>query len=129
MSNRSVGNGFEAELCETLAGYGFWAHNLAQNSAGQPFDVIAVRRKIAYAIDAKVCEHDTFSRSRIEPNQKTAMWMWTACGNGNGLFALKLSDGAVFMIPLPVADLYKTMNRETIEREGTRLEEWVMLCK
>ena len=43
--NRKVGNGFEKDLCRDLAKCGFWAHNLAQNSQGQPFDVIAARKK------------------------------------------------------------------------------------
>ena len=30
--NRRVGTGFEKQLCISLSGYGFWAHNLAQNS-------------------------------------------------------------------------------------------------
>ena len=41
MSNKKLGNSFEAELCEILSMYGFWAHNLAQNSDGQPADVLA----------------------------------------------------------------------------------------
>ena len=53
-SNRKTGTTFESELCEILSQNGFWAHNLAQNSAGQPADVIAVRNKTAYLIDCKV---------------------------------------------------------------------------
>ena len=51
-TNRKTGTSFERELCEELARYGFWAHNLAQNSAGQPFDVIAARDGKVYPIDA-----------------------------------------------------------------------------
>ena len=43
MSNKKIGNDFEAELCEMLSLYGFWCHNLAVKSEGQPADVIAAR--------------------------------------------------------------------------------------
>ena len=56
MSNRKLGNAFEAELCERLSEYGFWAHNMAQNSAGQPADVIAARNKVAYLIGVDLKE-------------------------------------------------------------------------
>ena len=54
MSNKKLGNSFEAELCEILSQHGFWAHNLAQNAAGQPADVIAVKDGEAFLIDCKV---------------------------------------------------------------------------
>ena len=58
-TNRKIGTGFEKELCLSLYGYGFWAHNLAQNSQGQPFDVIAAKNGHTYPI-AK-CVRKTFS--------------------------------------------------------------------
>lgn len=39
MSNKKLGNAFEMELCNILSSHGFWVHNLAQNSAGQPADI------------------------------------------------------------------------------------------
>lgn len=60
-NNRKLGNSFEAEFCQMLFDRGFWAHNLAQNNAGQPADVIAVRDKIALLDDyeqGKVFVHD-----------------------------------------------------------------------
>ena len=53
MSNKKIGNGFEAEFCEKLFQNGYWVHNLAQNAAGQPADVIAVRNGVAFLIDSK----------------------------------------------------------------------------
>lgn len=73
MVNKTLGNHFEGELCELLAENGFWAHNLAQNQAGQPADVIAVKNDVAILIDCKVCSNDRFSLSRIEDNQEMAM--------------------------------------------------------
>lgn len=43
MNNRKTGNSFEAEFCDLLFQHGYWVHNLAQNAAGQPADVIAVK--------------------------------------------------------------------------------------
>ena len=102
MSNRSNGHRFEQEFCQMLFEEGFWVHNMAQNQAGQPADVIAVRNQIAYLIDCKVCENDEFPLSRIEPNQRSAMDLWERCGNGSGWLALKTSEG-VYMISLPVS--------------------------
>lgn len=49
-TNRKIGNSFETEFCELLFQHGFWCHNMAQNAAGQPADVIAVKGKTAYLI-------------------------------------------------------------------------------
>ena len=97
-SNKTIGNSFEAELCELLAENGFWAHNLAQNQTGQPADVIAVKNDIAYLIDCKVCENDRFPFSRIEDNQESAMTLWEMRGNANCYFALKDSHDEIYMV-------------------------------
>ena len=60
-TNRKIGNSFETEFCELLFQYGFWCHNIAQNAAGQPADVIAVKNKTAYLIDCKVCSNNRLS--------------------------------------------------------------------
>ena len=57
-TNKKLGNTFEAELCEILFEEGFWAHNLAQNQAGQPADVLAARNGRTYLIDCKVCSEN-----------------------------------------------------------------------
>lgn len=57
-TNRKIGNSFETEFCELLFQHGFWCHNMAQNAAGQPADVIAVKGKTAYLIDCKVCSNN-----------------------------------------------------------------------
>lgn len=97
-SNKTIGNSFEAELCELLAENEFWAHNLAQNQTGQPADVIAVKNDIAYLIDCKVCENDRFPFSRIEDNQESSMTLWEMRGNANCYFALKDSNGEIYMV-------------------------------
>ena len=134
MSNKKLGNQFEAELCEILSMYGFWCHNLAQNSAGQPADVLAVRNGKAYLIDCKVCSTDKgFALSRVEGNQELSMSLWEECGNGQGWFAMKLPTGDIFMMPhfaikaclnnqsyLSPGEIYET---------GKPIEKWVMKCR
>lgn len=130
-SNRKTGTSFERELCEELAKHGFWAHNLAQNSAGQPFDVIAARNGRSYPIDCKVCEHDLFKLVRIEENQYSAMTLWRDTGNGEGWFALKMSSGEVYMISLStMVDFSFTqtvLSKRDIQNHGMPLKEWVVL--
>lgn len=98
MVNKTLGNHFEGELCELLAENGFWAHNLAQNQAGQPADVIAVKNDVAILIDCKVCSNDRFSLSRIEDNQEMAMTLWEQRGNTQCYFAIKVSSGEIYMV-------------------------------
>ena len=127
MSNRSDGNRFERELCVALSVNGFWVHNFAQNAAGQPADVIAVKNGKAYLIDCKVCKNDVFLFSRIEYNQELAMRKWREAHNGSGWFALELSDGLVYMLHLSdFTSDYKQLNREEIERYCTPLAKWVL---
>lgn len=97
--NKKVGNAFERELCEYLSSQGFWVLNIPQNAAGQPADIIAVKNKTAYLIDCKECTNNRFPLSRIENNQHSAMELWRDCGNGEAWFALKISQGQIFMIP------------------------------
>lgn len=106
MSNRKLGNDFERELALILAANDFWVHRLNQNQAGQPFDIIAVKNQYAEAIDCKVCTNDKFELSRIEDNQHSAMQRWRDCGNGEGWFALKLSDGDIYMMSYMAAQRY-----------------------
>ena len=133
MSNRKLGNAFEAELCERLSEYGFWAHNMAQNSAGQPADVIAARNKVAYLIDCKVCSANGFALSRMEDNQDLSMGLWKECGNGEGWFALKLRDGLIFMIPhftiRALRNSKSSINEKEVFEYGMLLEKWITRCK
>lgn len=128
MSNKKLGNSFEAEFCEILAEHGFWCHNLAQNAAGQPADVLAVKDGDAYLIDCKVCSQGKFPFSRIEDNQELAMELWHDCGNGDGLFALKF-DEDVYIVSLvelrKCRNRYSAMTKELAAYHGCSLTEWV----
>ena len=133
MNNKKLGNDFEQELCEKLSEYGFWVHSLAMNKAGQPADIIAVRKKNAHLIDAKVCSSRGFALSRVEENQELAMSLWGERGNGQGWFALKVPTGEIYMIPLVCILGYKrvqsSLSFNEIHELGTPLGKWVTKCK
>ena len=131
--NRKVGNSFEKDLCRSLSAYGFWCHNLAQNSQGQPFDVIAARNGVSYPIDCKDCSKNIFKMERIEENQFSAMTLWKDTGNGESWFALRLMNGAIYMISFSNMEANALMKTVLTEREirvlGEPLGKWVSKCK
>ena len=131
--NRRVGTGFEKQLCISLSGYGFWTHRMAQNSQGQPFDIIASRNGKSYPIDCKDCAKDVFKMERIEENQSSAMFLWRETGNGEGWFALRMTNGAVYFLPfskLESLSLLKTvLSASEIRQFGVPLGEWVKQCE
>ena len=133
MNNKVLGNSFESELCDLLYGYGFWVHNMAQNKAGQPADIIAARNGKAYLIDAKVCSDGKFPLRRVEENQHLAMDMWESCGNGQGWFAMKLPTDEVYMLShfciKDYVNVQSALTAAEIHELGEPLEKWVSLCR
>jgi Holliday junction resolvase len=133
MTNKKIGNDFEQELCDILARYGFWTHNMAMNKSGQPADIIAVKNKTAYLIDAKVCSSRGFALSRMEENQDLAMELWKECGNGQGWFAIKLPTEEIYMLPHICIQAYgrtqSYLSCSEICEIGKPLEKWVTRCK
>ena len=130
MSNKKLGSDFEREFAQILDSHGFWVHLMAQNAAGQPFDILAARNGKAYPIDAKVCVYDYFRLDRVEDNQKFSMFKWRERGNRHGWFALKLSDGQIRMVAdKTIGQLIRegihTMTQNMILEYGFLLEEWV----
>lgn len=95
MSNKKTGNGFEQELCKILSNCGYWAHNFANRSNGQPMDIIAIKNDAPIIIDCKVCDKGFFETSRIEENQELAIRKWFQCGNTCAMFAFKMPDGTI----------------------------------
>ena len=133
MTNKKIGNEFELELCDLLSQYGFWAHPLNANKSGQPADIIAVKNKTAYLIDAKVCSSRGFALSRMEENQDLAMELWKECGNGQGWFALKVPTGDIYMIPHICIKAYaqrqSTLSFAEIHELGKSIGKWVERCR
>ena len=128
MNNKQAGNNFEREFCEQLGADGFWAHFMGGSKNGQPADIIAVRNERSYLIDAKDCENDRFVFSRIEDNQDMAMRLWELCGNNQGLFALRTSEGVYMLRYGRIQTLealgYKSLNMMQIKANGTPYDKW-----
>ena len=132
MTNKKTGNDFETEFCEILADNGFWAHNMAQNQAGQPADVIAVRHRAAYLIDCKVCSSKAgFALSRIEDNQELAMRLWEEKGNGTGWFAIQI-NGNIYIVALSsllsARKHYAALSEPVLSDMSCTLEQWLSQC-
>ena len=98
MNNKRLGTQFERELVKALADRGWWCHFITPNAAGaQPFDVIAVKDGLAFAIDCKTSVKNIFPFSRLEENQKMAFEKWIAAGNTDPVIAVKYNDGVYFV--------------------------------
>ena len=134
MTNKKLGNDFVAELCDRLSKVGFWVHNFAQNQAGQPADIIAVKNEMAFLIDAKVCSDNKFPLSRIEENQRSSMDLWHDCKNGTGWFALLIGD-EVFMMAysnikkMKTEECRSTLTLSDIVERGMTFKKWVQICQ
>lgn len=130
MTNKKIGNDFESRLCEILSNEGFWTHNFAQNQAGQPADVIAVKNGKAYLIDCKVCSNRGFVLSRMEDNQDLAMELWQYCGNGDGWFTILIAESSdIYMIPhwliRSVRNSQYCLSEKEISECGVPLVKWL----
>lgn len=133
ISNKKLGNSYEAAFSSTLHEYGFWVHRLQQNATGQPADVIASRNGHAYLIDCKVCSAKGFNLDRIEDNQVNAMTAWHKRGNGTGWFAM-LVDNETYMISLKYLmrareQGHHFLSNEKIKLAGFPLEKWMGGCR
>ena len=129
--NKRLGNDFEKELSEILYDAGYWVHLLNQNKNGQPADIIAVKNRMAFLIDAKVCSYEVFPFKRIEENQHLAMDMWIECGNIEPYFALKCRNEIYMVGYRTIKDLQKKgkkqLNLEDMNKYGTRLATWLRI--
>ena len=104
MNNKKLGTAFEGELCQLLKKAGFWVHFITPNASGaQPFDIIAVKKGKAYAIDCKTSAKPTFSRSRLELNQIMAFALWQAKGNIEPIIAVKYQN-TIYFVPYSKLD-------------------------
>lgn len=129
--NKKLGNKFEKELSEILYNAGYWVHLLNQNKNGQPADIIAVKNKKAYLIDAKVCSLEKFAFKRVEENQHLSMQMFIECGNTTPYFALKARNEIYMLSYKTIRDLIKQgkkqLNFAEINKYGTRLSTWLRI--
>lgn len=135
-SNKKTGTDFEQEVCQLLAEQGYWVHNFANRTNGQPVDIIAARMGRAMIIDAKVCSSGHFEVSRLEENQELAMRKWFACKNFDAFLFFLLPDGSIHSLwiknKFALDELLKKKRLTEAEirelycwREGTQREETV----
>lgn len=97
-NNKKLGTDFENEAVDLLTKLGYWVHFISPDTRGaQPFDIIAVKNGIPYAIDCKTCVAKSFNISRLEDNQVLAFGKWTKCGNTEPLILVK-HDGYIYVI-------------------------------
>jgi archaeal holliday junction resolvase (hjc) len=135
MTNKKLGNDFESKLCEMLFKEGFWVHNFTQNQAGQPADIIAVKNKIPFLIDAKVCSDNKFPLSRIEENQRSSMDLWHDCKNGTGWFAFLIEDEVFMMAYTNIKSIEadqlgkSALTLSDFVEKGLTFDEWVRICQ
>jgi len=123
--NRSVGTRFEAELCEILAQYGFWAHNMQQNHAGQPADIIAIRGAFHTLIDCKhIADDKGFPFSEIRENQRSAMKMFQRKCGQLCYFAFKLPDDTIWLVTLERMDILISRKKARLTDEEIRTQTW-----
>ena len=131
MINTKLGNKFEKELSEILYNAGYWVHLLNQNKNGQPADIIAVKNKKAYLIDAKVCSLEKFAFKRVEENQHLSMQMFIDCGNTTPYFALKARNEIYMLSYKTIRDLIKQGKKQLdfaeINKYSTRLSTWLRI--
>lgn len=126
MSNKKLGNKFENELAQYLFNKGFWVLRIIDGYAGQPVDIIAVKKQKPYLIECKVCTKDKFTMKRLEPNQHSTFQMWEEVGNGDGFIALKLTEDVYLITYKQLCGLNKkVINKNEIIQNGIRLEEWI----
>ena len=123
--NRSVGTRFEAELCEILAQHGFWAHNMQQNHAGQPADIIAIRGAFHTLIDCKhIADDKGFPFSEIRENQRSAMKMFQRKCGQLCYFAFKLPDDTIWLVTLERMDILISRKKARLTDEEIRTQTW-----
>jgi len=129
--NKKLGISFERSLCELLAANGFWTHNFAQKKDGQPADIIAVRNRIAYLIDCKVCKKE-FVLDRIEGNQELSMIRWNETGNNLGYFAIFINN-EIYMLDHQTAFQMRqsrhALSVSLISKVGIKFEDWIEKCE
>ena len=132
ITNKNRGTSFEQKLAKRLFKEGYWVLPIPQTADGQAADLLAVKHGTAYLIDCKVCLQNTFSLSRIEPNQEAAMNLWRkSADNGTAWFALYLEQTEqIYFISHVVLRIIrekgqKKLSEKAIKQYGLPVRCWV----
>lgn len=90
MNNKKIGDDFELEAINLLSIAGFWVHFITPNARGsQPFDIVAMKDGVSYAIDCKTNSTRKFSVLRLEDNQMCAFDKWLNSGGTEPMLFVK----------------------------------------
>lgn len=93
MNNKKLGTEFEKEVVKRLSKAGYWTHFITPNAGGaQPFDIVAMKDGVSYAIDCKTSTNRRFSILRLEDNQIYAFDKWVKCGGTPPMLFVKYGD-------------------------------------
>lgn len=123
-----AGRAFETELTENLLTHSFWAMMLTSTFGGQPFDIIAQKNNVGYAIECKeLMSGERFNPRRIEDNQRFAMSLWKESGGAESWFMFRLKDGSVYAVHSDEVLAWTTP--EEVRRHGIPFAEWLELRK
>lgn len=115
MSNKKIGSTWEKECLDILGKNGFFATKLQERSEGAPFDIIASKDNIFYAIESKEIQNNSkFLTRRIEPNQRASYKRLCDVKSKNYFFFFKCPDG-IFIIH---ADDVINSEKKTIETKN-----------
>lgn len=110
-----TGTQFERWLCRVFKLQGWWALNISKDARGaQPFDIIAIKYDLFFAIDCKVCGSNKFQLRRIEDNQ----WLsfQTVAERTSGIVGIMIwYDGQVYF--------YSYYELDAVNNNGVKLIE------
>ena len=92
-NSKKIGSDFENRVCNYLSKQGFWTHFLSPAPDGsQPFDIVALSKEGALAIDCKALERNRFPLSRVEDNQETAFGLLHSLGFYDTYFVIQTGE-------------------------------------
>lgn len=123
---KKLGNYYEKECCKLIADYGFWVHLFAYNTAGQPCDVVALKKDVSLLIDVKHCSDTLFSFQHIRPNQMSVFTHASNKGIECG-FAIYFDDIGWKYMSFSEYDCYVAMGKGSISYVYLRnFDGWLM---
>lgn len=127
MFSKKIGNTWEQECLDVLGKNDFFATKLKERSEGAPFDIVASKNNIFYAIESKeILNSSKFPTSRIEPNQRAAYKRLLLVKTDNYFFFFKCPDG-IFI--LHANEVINSKEKQIDVKNGISFEKWVELCR
>ena len=124
-----TGREFEKYMVDWLSEKGFWVHRIAESNTGsQPFDIIALKGHMVFALDCKVIstKRPYFTFSRIEENQKRAFKKMQDCYKGILLcgFMIYFEDN-VYLLDYEIAKKWMEEGKKGITlTEELKIDYW-----